>query len=82
MADNITFFTGVKRDQPNQEPPEDKGSDGWVVSDVDGDKFRSWVNGIPRWTTDIDRATRYHRREDAEAVHAEDEDAWLIVPYK
>ena len=57
-------------------------SNGWVVSDGDGDKWRSWVNGMPRWATDIDRATRFHRREDAEAVHAEDDDAWCIKPYK
>lgn len=54
---------------------------GWVVGNANDDQWRSWEFGAPVWVTDRDRATRYARREDAEAVHAEDEDAWRVTPY-
>jgi len=54
---------------------------GWVVGNATGSLWRTWENGFPSWTEDRDKATRYHRREDAWDVHAEDEDAVLIVPY-
>jgi hypothetical protein len=54
---------------------------GWVIGNGDGTKWRMWGEGMPMWTTNIDRATRYHRREDAESVRAEDEDAWTVRPY-
>ncbi len=54
---------------------------GWIVTNGSGDMFRTWEFGGPVWTDDREQATRYARREDAEAVHAEDEDAWSITPY-
>lgn len=60
--------------------PVDAG--GWIVLSGDGKRYRTWKNGWSAWTEVRDEATRYARREDAEAVHAEDEDAWTIVPYR
>lgn len=53
----------------------------WIVSNGNGDLWRYWNNGYPGWTTARDGATRYARREDAEAVHADDEAAWRVEPY-
>lgn len=55
--------------------------DGWIVTSGDGKQFRLWKDGLPAWTDERAEATRYARRADAEAVHAEDEDAWCVVPY-
>lgn len=54
---------------------------GWIVGNGDGTKWRYWGAFGPEWTPDRNMATRYARREDAEAVHANDEDAWTIHPY-
>lgn len=59
--------------------PSDQG--GWIVGNGDGTKWRTWGAMGPEWTTDRNTATRYYRREDAEAVHRDDEDAWTIVPF-
>ena len=56
-------------------------ADGWIVTNANGDKFRCWIDGWSNWTDDRDQATRYARRRDAEAVHAEDDDAWRVVPF-
>ena len=60
-----------------ENPPEI----GWIVADSKGTSFRTWEDGMPIWTDDRTKATRYARRIDAENVHREDEDAWLILPY-
>jgi hypothetical protein len=54
---------------------------GWVVENGGGTRWRTWENGWSAWTDNVDDATRYARREDAEAVHRDDEDAWRVVPY-
>jgi len=54
---------------------------GWIVGNGDGTRWRSWEQGNPVWTDDREKATRYARRVDAEAVHAEDEDAWFVRPF-
>lgn len=54
---------------------------GWIVGNADGTQWRTWEDGLPLWTGDIDHACRYARRIDAESAHQEDEDAWRIVPY-
>ena len=54
---------------------------GWIVTSADGLRFRMWETGFPRWTDRRADATRYARREDAEAVHSEDEDAWRVIPF-
>jgi hypothetical protein len=51
---------------------------GWIVGNGDGTKWRTWTNGMSDWTSKKEAATRYHRREDAEAVHREDDDAWTV----
>lgn len=53
----------------------------WIVGNGDGTKWRTWADGYSCWTDDREQATRYARRQDAEAVHAEDEDAWRVMPY-
>lgn len=65
------------------EPAKAGEDSGWIVTNGknEGEQFRTWESGMPEWAADRDRATRYARREDAEAVHREDEDAWHIVPY-
>ncbi|PWJ88446.1 hypothetical protein C8D77_111169 [Mesorhizobium loti] len=54
---------------------------GWIVGSGDETRWRCWTALGPEWTEDRSKATRYARREDAEAVHAGDEDAWTVVPY-
>lgn len=54
---------------------------GWVVGNGDKTKWRSWGHCGPTWVSNIEDATRYHRREDAEAVHREDDDAWVVCTY-
>lgn len=55
---------------------------GWIVGNANADRWRTWnALSFSDWTKDRDKATRYARREDAEAVHAQDEDAWRIEPY-
>lgn len=54
---------------------------GWIVSNTEGTRWRTWLNGFPEWTSNISEATQYHRRIDAEKVHQEDEDAWYVVPF-
>jgi hypothetical protein len=55
---------------------------GWIVASGDGQRFRAWQGGCPCWTNDRGEAIRYARRQDAEAAHEEDEDAWSVLPYK
>jgi hypothetical protein len=56
-------------------------TDGWIVGNAAGDQWRAWGFAGSVWTPDRDKAVRYARREDAEAVHEHDEDAWRVVPY-
>jgi hypothetical protein len=55
---------------------------GWIVASGDGQQFRAWQGGCPCWTNDRGEAIRYARRQDAEAAHEEDEDAWSVLPYE
>lgn len=57
------------------------GAHGWIVGSGDGRQWRTWADGSPAWTDNPKLATRFARREDAEAVHAEDEDAWTVVTF-
>lgn len=57
------------------------GDGGFVVANGAGTSWRRWSQFGCIWTKNIELATRYHRREDAEAVHEGDEDAWAIIPY-
>lgn len=58
----------------------DRDAAGWVVMDGPAKRFRCWQDGFSSWTHSLALATRYARREDAEAVHFHDDDAWRIVP--
>lgn len=62
--------------QPTEQP------ENWIIANSAGDRWRVWRNGNIEWTEHRGHATRYVRREDAEAVHAEDEDAWRVEPYR
>lgn len=55
--------------------------EGWIVGDSTGSLWRTWGSGYPEWTVNRDDATRFSRREDAEAVHRDDEEAWLVTPF-
>lgn len=52
---------------------------GVIVSDATGTRFRTWGCCGPEWTEDIEKATRYVRREDAERTCLTDEDGCFIV---
>lgn len=57
---------------------------GWLVENgKEGQelRYRTWENGLPAWTSDNGKATRYARRIDAERAYQEDEDAWRIVEH-
>jgi len=61
------------------EPGDPLDDPGWIVGNGNGTAWRAWRSGLPEWVTYREDATRYSRREDAEAVHAEDEDSWQVV---
>lgn len=67
--------------QAAPEPESDPYKFGWIVSNANGDRWRAWEHGFTVWTPVRGKATRYARREDAEAVHAEDDDAWRVTTY-
>jgi len=50
----------------------------FVVTNGTNTKFRGWNETGPCWVEDLQDAVQYARREDAEKVHAEDEDAWHV----
>lgn len=54
---------------------------GWIISNGQDDRWRTWKDGYSAWTDNREEATRYARREDAEAVHGHDEEAWHVKPY-
>ena len=54
---------------------------GWIVGDGSGKHWRTWQNGMPKWTSDRDLALQYNRRQDAEAAHLDDDDAWVIEQF-
>lgn len=53
---------------------------GWVVGDGGGTRYRTWGDLGPDWTTNINAALWFARRDDAEAFARDDEDGWRIVP--
>jgi len=72
------ILAALRQSQSRGEP---LGVLGWIVSSADGQRFRCWDSSGPAWTDDPKQAVRYARRIDAEAVHAEDEDAWRVIPF-
>ncbi|MGB3928902.1 MAG: hypothetical protein WBL20_08060, partial [Sphingobium sp.] len=61
--------------------PAGEAVGGWIISNGQDDRYRTWKDGYSAWTDSREEATRYARREDAEAVHQFDEDAWHVKPY-
>lgn len=53
---------------------------GYVIADGTGEKFMAWGQVGPEWVADRSAALWLVRRADAEALAAENEDAWLILP--
>jgi len=60
--------------------PEPACSGGFVISNGSGDKYMAWGQVGPEWVTDRAAALWLVRRADAEALAAENEDAWSILP--
>lgn len=82
QADDITVIdmNGIGLIKSSARPPAPSHS-GWIVGNSENDRWRAWDQGNAVWVDDPAKATRYARREDAEAVHAEDEDAWVVRVY-
>ncbi|MBH1418086.1 hypothetical protein I5U33_07585 [Stenotrophomonas maltophilia] len=55
-------------------------SGGFVISNGSGEKYMAWGQAGPEWTADRSAALWLVRRSDAEALAAENEDAWSILP--
>uniref|UniRef100_A0A6M3KEK7 Uncharacterized protein n=1 Tax=viral metagenome TaxID=1070528 RepID=A0A6M3KEK7_9ZZZZ len=56
----------------------------WLIENGEaGDaiQYRSWKHGWPCWVSDPYKALWFVRREDAELISEEDEDAWCIVEH-
>jgi len=63
------------------EVAEQQGAEcGYVIADGTGEKFMAWGQVGPEWVADRSAALWLVRRADAEALAAENEDAWLILP--
>ncbi len=62
--------------------PVDNPDAGWIVGNADQTRWRRWDSTGIIWTESREDATRYARREDAEMVHAEDEDAYSVRRYR
>lgn len=74
-------ITALQAATPEAKGAEGGGRSGWIVGNGSDTRWRSWDQGCSIWVDAPEKATRYARREDAEIVHAEDEDAWCIKPY-
>ncbi|HHA2702405.1 TPA: hypothetical protein ACOEQH_000467 [Stenotrophomonas maltophilia] len=55
-------------------------SGGFVIANGSGEKYMAWGQVGPEWTADRSAALWLVRRADAEALAAENEDAWSILP--
>lgn len=76
VADNIRAWFAKPADLAEQQ-----GVDcGYVIADGTGEKFMAWGQVGPEWVADRSAALWLVRRADAEALAAENEDAWLILP--
>lgn len=55
-------------------------SGGFVIGNGSGEKYMAWGQVGPEWVADRSAALWLVRRADAEALAAENEDAWSILP--
>ena len=56
----------------------------WLIEngkEVPALRYRGWAPAGPCWVTDPYEALWFIRRQDAEAISAEDEDAWRITEH-
>lgn len=56
----------------------------WLIENgKEGEKirYRAWKNGFSCWVVDPYEATWFVRRQDAESLCVEDEDAWRVVEH-
>ncbi|HGM6773282.1 TPA: hypothetical protein ACKQAW_003891 [Stenotrophomonas maltophilia] len=67
-------------DDARQPVGEPVCSGGFVISNGSGEKYMAWGQVGPEWTADRSAALWLVRRADAEALAAENEDAWSILP--
>lgn len=51
----------------------------WVITDASGERFRAWDSLGPVWVDRPEDAVKFFDRPSAEAVFAEDEDAWRVI---
>lgn len=55
----------------------------WVVGNgKEPPSYRTWGLNGPAWTEDIKEAVQFFRKQDAECVFYEDEDAWTITRHE
>lgn len=64
--------------QPGAQVPVCSG--GFVIGNGSGENYMAWGQVGPEWVADRSAALWLVRRADAEALAAENEDAWLILP--
>lgn len=81
LAPNAHYSADTLREIADRIAQAAPAGGGWIVLSGDGKRYRTWKDGWSDWTDDREQATRYLRRQDAEAVHSEDEDAWSIEPF-
>ncbi|MBH1702191.1 hypothetical protein [Stenotrophomonas maltophilia] len=77
LGEATEFCTQKAARQPVGEPV---CSGGFVISNGSGEKYMAWGQVGPEWTADRSAALWLVRRADAEALAAENEDAWSILP--
>jgi len=53
----------------------------WLIENTNG-HYIMWENGNPAWTSNPYKALWFCRKEDAESISQEDEDAWFIVEHQ
>lgn len=74
---SLTHALRIAARQPVAEPV---CSGGFAVSNGSGEKYMAWGQVGSEWTADRSAALWLVRRADAEALAAENEDAWSILP--
>jgi hypothetical protein len=63
-----------------QSPPA-RGT-AWIIADASETRFRCWSDYGFAWTMNQRDALWFARREDAEKIAEDDEDAWKILSFK
>ncbi len=74
----VAWQAALAARQPGAQVPVCSG--GFVIGNGSGEKYMAWGQVGPEWTPERSAALWLVRRADAEALAAENEDAWLILP--